>query len=366
MSNRFLSCLLAVSLSSGVLVMGQKKLKPYSELPVIQKKEAEANTQVLPLPKEPPPAVAADTGKLVFSTIPLAGKGLLSQQTRDALRGLVRARGSLNVVKLRAFVAGSGDTRRVQEITGEVFSDKHQDIPALSVVQVGALPLEGAQIMLEVTAVDRKVVNPNGLGFFSAQTGSSVADAAAKLQAAFAKADLQPSDAVRVTCFVNSIDAAGDWHAPLAPFSAAAVGLVQMMRDAIGPNAACEGVARLKSPPAQPVTFVDSAPGQSAAALVNTPSLILTGIQMAFGQKQDDVRQGYGRLNRVLNALNSDFSHVVSAGTYLLFSSVSGPAQAERIELAGKESAPASTVLPFEGLASSDATMGVDVVAVPR
>lgn len=355
-----------MSLASGAFVLGQQKSKPYSELPVIQKKEQPESTQVLPLPKEPPPAVTAETGRLVFSTVPLNGKGLLSQQTRDALRALAKNRGAVSVVKLRAFVAGSGDTRRVQEITGEVFGEKHQEIPALSVVQVGALPLEGAQIALEVTGVDKKIVNPYGLGFFSAQSGSSIADAASKLEGALGLSHLEAADAVRVTCFVNSLDAAGDWHGPLAAFSGAAINVVQMMRDAIGPSAACEAVARLRSAPSPQVSFVSTSAGQSAAALVNTPDLILTGIQMTFGQKQDDVRQGYDRLNRVLNALNSDFSHVVSAHTYLLFSSVAQPAQAEREELAGKATAPASTVLPFEGLASSDASMGVDVVAVPR
>ena len=68
-------------------------------------------------------------------------------------------------MKLRAFVAGSGDLRRIGEIAGEMFLEKHLPLPALSVAQVGALPLEGAQIVIEATEADRKVVNPAGLPF---------------------------------------------------------------------------------------------------------------------------------------------------------------------------------------------------------
>ena len=83
---------------------------------------------------------------------PLSAKGLLSQQTRDALKGLLHSSHG-TIVKLRAFVAGSGDLRRVGEIAGEMFLEKHMPLPALTVVQVGALPLEGAQVVMEATEV---------------------------------------------------------------------------------------------------------------------------------------------------------------------------------------------------------------------
>jgi enamine deaminase RidA (YjgF/YER057c/UK114 family) len=363
--NRIFPSLLICLLASGILANAQKKkVKPYSELPVIQSKDTELDTQVLPPPKEPRAVVAAETGKLTFSLVPLSRKGLLSQQTREALHDLVRGRDT--VVKLRAFVAGSGDARRVLEIAGEMFAEKHRDVPALSVVQAGALPLEGAQIALEVTTVGKKVVNPNGLGFFSAQVGPSIAGAASKLSAEFAKAGLQPADALRVTCFVNSLDAAGDWRGALNGFSAAAVNVVQMMREAVGPAAACEAVARLTSAPSAPVSFLDSSPDASAAVLVNTPQLIFTGIQMVFGQKPGDVRQAYQRLNSALNGVNSSFGQMIVTGTYLLLTSVKEPAREIRAEMSGKQSSPAETVLPFEGLASSDATMGIDGIAAPR
>src|SRR5579862_480193 len=114
-----------------------------------RKKKAE-ETQVLALPPELPSAVTAETDRLAFQVTPLSSKGLISQQTRDALKVLLRSnRGP--IVKLRAFVSGSGDLRRIGEIVGEMFLEKHMPLPALTVALVGALPLEGAQVVLEAT-----------------------------------------------------------------------------------------------------------------------------------------------------------------------------------------------------------------------
>ncbi len=346
--------------------MDKKKNKPYSELPVIQSKDADQPTQVLPPPKEPPAAVLADTSRLEFSAIPLSAKGLLSQQTREAMRALVRSSRGSTILRIRAFVAGSGDVRRVQEIAGEVFGEKHTPLPAFSVVQAGALPLQAAQISLEVISAGRRDANPYGLGFFSAQIGNSVAQSASHLAAEMSKAGLQPSDALRVTCYVNSFDAAGDWKAPLAVFSQAAVTAVQMLREPVGPQAACDAVARLRAVVDPPVKFLDPVSEQSSAVLVSAPQIVLSGLQMAFGQKEDDVRQSYERLDKALSAFHAGFESAVTLDNYLLFGAVVKTSAAVRAELSTKGRAPAATVLPFEGLPSLDATLGIDVAAIPR
>ena len=73
------------------------------------KKKKEELTQTLQLPKELPNAVVGETRRLTFHVTPLSSKGLLSQQIRDALRALSRETGANAVLKIRAFVAGSGD-----------------------------------------------------------------------------------------------------------------------------------------------------------------------------------------------------------------------------------------------------------------
>lgn len=107
-----------------------------------RKKRAEPEvTQTLELPKELPAVVVAESQRLVFHVSPLSARGLLSQQVRDALRALLGQAHGAQIVKLRGFVAGSGDIRRVPAIVSEVFVERRLNLPALSVVRVGALPL---------------------------------------------------------------------------------------------------------------------------------------------------------------------------------------------------------------------------------
>src|SRR2546422_9463272 len=110
-----------------------------------KKKKPEEITQTLALPQDPPATITAETSRLVFHVSPLSAKGLLSQQVRDALKALLKSTGGASIVKLRALVAGSGDLRRVPAIVSETFKDKHLPLPAVSVIQAGALPMEAAQ-----------------------------------------------------------------------------------------------------------------------------------------------------------------------------------------------------------------------------
>src|SRR5262249_38421572 len=114
---------LVSTLTADLLAQSKKRRK---------KKGAEEEiTQVLEVPKEPHAAVTVEPQRLGFLTAPLSSKGLLSQQVRDGLKNLRgQARGA-QIVKVRAFVAGSGDLRRVQAIVSDVFTDAKQPLPAL-------------------------------------------------------------------------------------------------------------------------------------------------------------------------------------------------------------------------------------------
>src|SRR5438876_2072580 len=104
-----------------------------------KKKKKEEETQTRQVPKDLPGAVVGETRRLTFHVTPLSAKGLLSAQVRDALRALLRESGSNQVLKIRAFVAGSGDLRRVRDLVSEAFTDRRQPLPALSLIQSGAL-----------------------------------------------------------------------------------------------------------------------------------------------------------------------------------------------------------------------------------
>src|SRR3954453_12728104 len=105
-----------------------------------KKKDEEPPTQTLPVLKDPPLAISAETERLSFRVAPLTGKGLLSAQVREGLKSLMREnRGT--IVKLRAFVAGPGDMRRVGTIVSEMFTEKRLPLPTVTTLQAGGLPL---------------------------------------------------------------------------------------------------------------------------------------------------------------------------------------------------------------------------------
>ncbi len=341
-----LTLLLCVLAASGV-AQNNKKLDPDAGYtPTVapddkKKKKGDETTQALALPPELPAAVTAETDRLAFQVTPLSSRGLLSQQTRDAIKVLLRSNHG-PIVKLRAFVSGSGDLRRVGEIAGEMFLEKHMPLPALTVAQVGALPLEGAQIEIEATEVDRKIVNPNGVVFLAAQSASSVAESLAKVKAALASDGMQPSDALLVTCFVSSLDDQRDTQpAMAASFPGAALDYVQMQRAPVMPAASCEVEARARTG-------------------VAVPQIVITGTQLAFGSQDGDLKLAFERLEKALAAKNAHLDHVLISHLYVTSSALTSRVLA----LQSARSAGTRTVLPVEALPSLDAAFGLDVIAV--
>src|SRR4051794_7609001 len=231
-----------------------------------QKKKKEI-TQTLQLPKDLPATTIGETRRLTFHVTPLSAKGLLSAQIRDALKALARDTGGNTVLRIRAFVAGSGDLRRVRDLVSETFTDRKQPLPALSLVQSGGLPLEGAQVVLEAVAAGRKDVNPGGLVFVPAPIATSenpldpVAPLAAKsladLSATLKAAGSGSADVLRVTCFLSSLDnLAATRKLVEAEYPHAALNFVQTQRAPGRAVGACEAVARRNGGGAEPIRFV--------------------------------------------------------------------------------------------------------------
>jgi enamine deaminase RidA (YjgF/YER057c/UK114 family) len=355
----------------------QKKKKPANDegyvplvAPDTKKKKKAEDTQTLPPSKELPFAVVADTDRLAFQVSPLSSKGLFTPQTREALKALLRSsRGT--IVQLRAFVSGSGNMRRVGELVGEAFSEKRAALPALSVVQVGALPLEGAQVVIESTELDKRSVNPNGIAFVSGQAAPSVAKSIEQLKSALRAGGMEAEDALRVTCFVSSLDEQRNTHELMKEnFPGAALNYVQMQREPVMPAAECEAVARARAAAPEPISFLnppalDKSPHYSQIALVTSPKLVFTGTQLAFGSQESDVKLAFERLGKALSGSNARFVHVVMSHLYLTSGALTAKVRAVRAGFYSGADPPASTMLPFEGLPSLDSSFGVDVVAVP-
>ena len=273
------------------------------------------------------------------------------------------------MVKLRAFVAGSGDLRRVQTLVSEVFTDHKLALPALSTIQVGTLPLEGAQVVIESVAVEKRAMNPEGLAFFSGQQAREVLQAMAQLHTAVSAAGVKPASILRITCFLSSIDEVNMAKSAVASaYPSAAANYVQQQRLGLEPLAECEAVGRLDHAPSAPVVFVNpkgltESPNYSQIALVNASKMVLSGTQMAFQDQDGDLRLAFGRLQRVLESLGVGYKDVFWSSVYPMTKSIADKVRTIRFEFYDRARPPASTLLLFEGLPSLDATVAVDVIA---
>jgi enamine deaminase RidA (YjgF/YER057c/UK114 family) len=363
-----LVCALAAALLSGLSSLASGK------------KKKEEETQTLQLPKDPPAALTVETRRLIYQVTPLSAKGLLSQQTRDALKWLLHSTNGAAIVKLRAFVAGSGDLRRVRELVSETFTEHKLSLPVLSVVQVGVLPLEGAQVVVESTATAKKDVNDHGLVYISAQGASAggpldpvlpLAEQSLRhLATAVKAAGSEPDDVLRVTCFLSSLDNFADVHRLVAStYSDAALNFMQIQRAPAHALAECEAVARLRWDTGPAIRVINPAglpqsTQLSQIALIGAPRVILTGSQQAFGYQDADARLAFQRLERSLSQEGGSLNKVAFASFYPLSASISEQVRKICVEFDDHARPPAGTLLPFEGLPSMDAGFAMDVVAV--
>ena len=343
-----------------------------------RKRKKEEETQILEIPKEPPAYVVAEASRLVFRSSPLESKGLLSHQVREGLQWLLRENRGEPIVKLRAFVAGTGDMRRVQAIVSEVFTGKNLALPALTVVQVGALPQEGAQVALESTAVDKKAVNRDGLAFLSGQGASAeqpfqpvlplFEQSLARLRATLGAAGLDSNDLLRVTCYLSSLDDAPAVRGrAYAENPRAAWSFIQRTREPADSRAECEAVARLRRPPASGLvlTVGPETAELSAIALAGPGPLAFTGMQLAFGRGEADARLAFGRLGKTLEAAHASWSRVAVLDVYPLSRPLGELVRKTGWEFATRARPPAGTTLRIEGLPSLDASFALDAIALP-
>lgn len=370
------SCWVLPWLTLALTIAAQNRKKPAPEdglvLPpiAVDKKKAKENLQAPPKQVELPAGAMAETSRISFEIAPVSTRGLLSQQTREALRALLRGNRGATVVKLRAFVSGSGDLRRIGEIVGEVFTEKRQPMPTLSVIQVGALPHEGEQVLIESTEIERTQVNPNGLAFISGQSAEQLGLALDRVKTAVRAIGGTASDVLRVTCFVSSLEQESAALPRIqADFPQAATLAVQMQRGPAGPAAECEAVTRLHISPGVALKYVNptelgSAQNYSQIALVGPGKVVFTGAQLGFGSQEEDVKLVFERVGRVLASFQTGFDRVAALSIYLVnLNLVQKIRDVRGVVYTGRE-LPASTLLPFQGLPSIDGSFALEITAI--
>src|SRR5207248_2408848 len=184
---------------------------------------------------------------------------------------------------------------------GEVFRDRKLPFPVLSIIQVGSLGQNAAQVVIEAVVSTRRTVNPNGLAFFAGQTGESFAQALDRLRKSAETASVPPDGVLSCTCFTSQIeDYEATRSAIQAIFPKTAINVVQALRDPTNDSTMCEAVGQLSHSPTEgSVVWLENA----RATLVHSHQLVFTGLQLSFGSYLDDAHEAFVRLQRAASAL---------------------------------------------------------------
>jgi enamine deaminase RidA (YjgF/YER057c/UK114 family) len=341
---------LALTLSALILSASQNPARKYQE----------PKPQVLPLPAELPMALTADTETLDFHISPLLHNGGLSAQIRQSLNNLINDTRGETIVKLRAFVAGTGDARRVQSEAVTIFTEHKLPLPVLSIIQVGGLAGDAAQIVIEAVVATRKILNPSGLAFITGQYGRNFADALDHLKNSAALAGVMPDRMLTATCFTSALNDYTARHAAIqADFPKAEINIMQALRDPATDATMCESIGQLSQPAAGEVVRLDKA----HATLVNAKHLVFTGLQLCFGSFLDDAQEANQRLRRAANGAGGNIQGDAFANAAIQIDAFSlTPAAGSALRKTTSFPPSTFTVLPVEGLTAIDATAGIDAV----
>jgi len=329
--------------------------------------ELELDTQELEALPEPPAAVTAGVTRLTFGVAPVSTDGLLTNQLRNSIRALLSSRNRARFVHLRAFVAGSGDSRRVQEVVSEVFQNRHRPLPSLSVIQVGALPYDGAQLVLEYVTEERREQNPYGIALVSSgaveassqtlESAPLVEKALERIRSEFASLGRDPPEVLRATCYCSTLaDGTEVRRAMLAAFPGADVNPVEMRRGYARGSATCEAVVRLAGP-AHPLK-------SPRGAVLGPGPATFTGAQLGFRTEDSDIRLAFERLGRVLEESGTSLDQVVKWNIFPLSLALAERVHDLGLELLDRSEPPVTVLVETEGLPSLDASFAVDMVAV--
>lgn len=305
--------------------------------------ELDKKNQTLNEVRDLPMVAIGETARLTFQVSPLSGQGLLSQQTRDALKAILRLNGGQPIVHIRAISAGNGDVRRISQIVADVL--QKGPLPSVSIVQAGRLQMPDAQIVLEAISLGKKAVNPNGLVFHAAETVVAAAQTDKQEQLLEGAADrlaakMKGNAALFVSCFVSDLEGAPELQRVLAArFPGAVTNLVQSRRLAWQLEASCEGVSR--------------------GGGVGSDRFAFSGTQPAFGPADQDAMLAAQRLDRALSDAGAPRTTASLVHLYLV-----SPAAAETaVKNLG---AGFPSPLSVEGAGPASAAFALDAIAPVR
>ncbi|MCI0392184.1 MAG: hypothetical protein MOB07_25930 [Acidobacteria bacterium] len=321
-----------------------------------------------------PRTVEAETQRLVFQVSPAPQSGDVAAQARQCLKGFRGAQ----LVKLRAFVVGSENAEPVRRAVEDEFKKRRQPAPLLSVIVIGALPDANARVQIEAISLAKSAVNPGGIAFISGQPASETEPTAqvaplvekslAALRVAHQAVDVEPADALRLTCFVTSLADVGEaQQMARRAFPAAALSFVQLQRNAASALVECETVARLRAAEKEPLRFVNpgglnASPNYSHVALIGAPRVVFSDLVLSPSLQEQDAKLAFTRLEQALRAGGASIKQAAMSQLYPVSQPASDLIRKTRFDFYDKSRPPASTMLLFEALPAG-AAFGVEVVA---
>lgn len=322
-----------------------------------KRKYEEPKSQVVPLPRELPMVLAAETATLDFHVSPLLKSGGLAAQIRRSLSELIRDTHGETIVKLRAFVSGAGDARRVGTEVSSMFGEHKLPLPVLTVVGVGGLGDDAAKVVIEAVVATKKNVNPAGLAFFSGQTGRNLDESVERLRASATTAGVPPTNILQVSCLTARIEDGNAYRSRiLGLFPQAAITTVQALRDPANESVTCEAIGKLQTAPSSGSLSLLK---EERVALVNTPRLVFTGMQLTFGNFLDDARQAFSRLQHAASSVDAGDSPVAVDAFSL------DAVAASALRKTSSITPSTFTVHTVEALPAIDASSGIEAVLAP-
>src|SRR5262245_15051299 len=100
-------------------------------------------------------------------------------------------------------------------------------------------------------------------------------------------------------------------------------------------------------------------PGESPAAMVAAPQVVLRGSQVCFGYEQKDARLAFERLKPSVEHAGASLGDVAFAHYYPLSSGIATQVRKIRADFFDQGRPPAGSLLIFESLPSQDAGFAV-------
>lgn len=345
-----------------------------------QKRVEEEKPQVLELAPEAPDYVKAETSRLAYLTLPFEQRGLLSHQVEESMKNLRRLLRKRKLLRITAWVSGAGDTRRVSSSIRELLAKWRMPIPAITVVRAGALPDRAARVAFDIEVEEEGSVNPHGLMFLSgvrsvapefrfdvsAEVNRSLDTLSQRLAGEAAK----PEDVLMARCFVSFTQDMQPLQLAIRKrFPKAQIRLLQSVRSSPESYANCDLVARLSSPPSQPlearvITPQESGPPITSLVKTNAHTVVLTSAQLGFRATDQDLALAFERLEATLKTAGSSLANAAQLTILAESAEVARRTELQGRQYLNRKHDPAILRVTVEGLPALDATLSLDAVAV--